>query len=58
MINRPNEGSLTRPFGVFYSIERGTYEVALEAQMQEATEALGKGDLDKLLAGNSTWEIK
>ena len=51
MFDVPSEGSLPRPFGVFYSIERGTYEVALESQMQEATEALGKGDLDKLLAG-------
>lgn len=58
MFDVPSEGSLPRPFGVFYSIERGTYEVALEAQVQEATEALGKGDLDKLIAGNSTWEIK
>lgn len=58
MFDVPSEGALPRPFGVFYSAERGTYEVALEAQVQEATEALGKGDLDKLLAGNSTWEIK
>jgi len=58
MFDVPSEGSLPRPFGVFYSIERGTYEVALEAQVQEATEALGKGDLDKLMAGSSTWEIK
>jgi 2-oxoglutarate ferredoxin oxidoreductase subunit beta len=58
MFDVPSEGALPRPFGVFYSVKRGTYEVALEAQVQEATEALGKGDLDKLIAGNSTWEIK
>lgn len=58
MFDLPSEEGLPRPFGVFYSKKRGTYEVALEAQIEEATEALGEGDLDKLLAGNSTWEIK
>jgi len=58
MFDVPSEGSMPRPFGVFYSNNRGTYETALEAQIEEATEALGKGDLDALLAGNNTWEIK
>ncbi len=58
MFDVPSEGSVPRPFGVFYSNERGTYETALEAQIEEATEALGKGNLDALLAGNNTWEIK
>ena len=58
MFDVPSEGSMPRPFGVFYSVDRGTYETALEAQIEEATEALGKGDLDALLAGNNTWEIK
>jgi|TARA_B110000091_G_scaffold37573_1_gene40416 2-oxoglutarate ferredoxin oxidoreductase subunit beta len=58
MFDVPSEGSLPRPFGVFYSTERGTYETALEAQIEEATEALGKGNLDALLAGKNTWEIK
>lgn len=58
MFGVPSEGSVPRPFGVFYSNERGTYETALEAQIEEATEALGKGNLDALLAGNNTWEIK
>ena len=58
MFDVPSEGSMPRPFGVFYSVDRGTYETALEAQIEEATKALGKGDLDALLAGNNTWEIK
>jgi len=58
MFDVPSEGSVPRPFGVFYSNDRGTYETALEAQIEEATEALGKGNLDALLAGNNTWEIK
>ena len=57
MFDVPSEGALPRPFGVFYSQDRGTYEKALEAQIQEATEALGKGDLDALIAGKHTWDI-
>jgi 2-oxoglutarate ferredoxin oxidoreductase subunit beta len=51
------EGAAPRPFGVFYVEDRPTYEDALEAQVAEATEALGEGDLDDLLHGPSTWTI-
>ncbi|MBD81122.1 MAG: 2-oxoacid:ferredoxin oxidoreductase subunit beta [Crocinitomicaceae bacterium] len=57
MFDAPSKDSMPRPFGVFYSTDRGTYESAMEAQIAEATEALGKGDLDSLLAGNNTWVI-
>jgi len=47
-----------RPFGVFYVEDRFTYETAFQAQIQEAIETKGKGNLDALLKGNSTWEVK
>lgn len=53
-----NENALPRPFGVFYQTERPCYEDMLFEQLDAATEQLGKGDLDKLLAGANTWEIK
>jgi len=52
------KNSLPRPFGVLFEIERPCYEDMLYEQLDKATEQSGKGDLDKLIAGNVTWEIK
>ncbi len=55
----PNQpGALPRPFGVFYVSERPTYERLLYRQLETAAAQKGEGDLDQLLAGNVTWEIK
>jgi 2-oxoglutarate ferredoxin oxidoreductase subunit beta len=51
------EGHLPRPFGVFYQVNRSTYEDIMQFQLTEALEKKGPGDLDKLLAGNETWTI-
>lgn len=47
-----------RPFGIFYVEDRFTYEKAFQDQIQQAIETKGKGNLDALLKGNSTWEVK
>jgi 2-oxoglutarate ferredoxin oxidoreductase subunit beta len=47
-----------RPFGVLYNEEKPAYEDLLHAQLDLAIEQKGKGDLDALLAGKSTWEIE
>lgn len=52
------EGNFPRPFGVFYTKERPTYEEQMAAQMENALKTKGKGDLDKLIAGNETWVIE
>lgn len=57
MFDNPSDG-FPRPFGVFYSIERATYEDQLEGQIASAQEIKGEGDLDVLLAGRNTWEVK
>jgi len=44
------------PVGVFRSVERGSYDDAMAAQIETAR-AGGEGDLAKLLAGNDTWEV-
>ncbi len=52
------EGALPRPFGIFYVEKRDNYEDALITQLNKSIEAKGHGDLDALLRGNNTWEIK
>ncbi len=59
MFDNPyKENHLPRPFGVFYRGERACYEDIMKAQLDELTTKKGKGDLDKLLAGNEVWEIQ
>ena len=50
------EGHLPRPFGVFYQIERPTYEEVMKNQIDWAKEKK-PADLDKLLRGNEVWDI-
>src|ERR1035437_6485078 len=51
------EDALPRPFGVFYEEQRSTYEDQLDARIIKAVKTKGKGDLDALLSGRSTWKI-
>ncbi|HFA50036.1 MAG TPA: 2-oxoacid:ferredoxin oxidoreductase subunit beta [Bacteroidetes bacterium] len=51
------ENALPRPFGVIYQKERPCYEGQLFEQINMATEQLGEGDLDALIAGRNSWEI-
>lgn len=50
--------NLPRPFGLFYQEDRPCYEDEMIAQLEKAVELKGEGDLDKLLRGQNTWEIK
>lgn len=45
------------PVGVFLDIERPTYEEQLYSQIEAATAKKGKGDLDDILKGTTTWTI-
>jgi 2-oxoglutarate ferredoxin oxidoreductase subunit beta len=51
-------GHKPRPFGVFYAVERPTYETAVHQQIKNEKARLGKGDLNALLRGNQVWEVK
>lgn len=53
-----NPAALPRPFGVFYRTERPSYEAQLYQQLNATMSSMGEGDLDRLIAGGSTWEIK
>lgn len=55
MIHNPN---LPRPMGVFLSLDRQTYEQALEQQIAKAKSKKGEGDLQALLDGDETWIIQ
>lgn len=50
------ENHLPRPFGVFYDIDRPTYDDQMTMQM-EAAKVRKSADLDALLAGKQTWVI-
>lgn len=52
------ENSFPRPFGIFYTEERFTYEKAMIDQIEQAKELKGEGDLDALIAGSNTWEVE
>ena len=56
--DKTEENYLPRPFGVLYETERPCYEDLVYARLDEAEEKMGKGDLDSMLQGKSTWEIK
>jgi 2-oxoglutarate ferredoxin oxidoreductase subunit beta len=43
--------------GVFREVERSVYGESMEQQIEQATDRLGEGDLDKLLRSGDTWEI-
>lgn len=52
------EGHFPRPFGVLYAVDRPCYDDGVNAQLDHAIEKGGEADLDKLLAGPETWEVK
>ncbi len=55
----PNiENHFPRPFGVFYiNHNKKTFDQLFNQQIAYAKEKLGKGDLDKLIAGRETWVV-
>jgi 2-oxoglutarate ferredoxin oxidoreductase subunit beta len=45
------------PFGVFRRVERAVYDDLMSAQLEEARERLGEGDLAALLHSGDTWVV-
>jgi 2-oxoglutarate ferredoxin oxidoreductase subunit beta len=45
------------PFGIFRAVERPVYDDELGAQLEEAKQKKGNGDLAALLASGDTWSI-
>ncbi len=46
-----------RPFGVFYTEDRLTYDEGMTEQIKEVTARKGKMPLNKILSGDKTWHI-
>jgi len=57
LLTRFFDADFPRPFGVFYSEDRPTYEDAFVQQIDDAMEQKGQGNLDDLLKGTNTWTI-
>jgi len=49
---------MPRPFGVFYTEDRYNYEDSMQAQIDKAIASVGEGDIDALIRGNNTWQVK
>lgn len=49
---------MPRPFGVLYAVERYCYDDGVNDQIKDTYRRKGEGDLDELLRGPETWEIK
>ena len=45
------------PIGVFRRVKRPTFDELTDAQIAEAVDARGKGDLRKLLHGGDSWTV-
>ena len=56
--NADKESHLPRPFGIFYVEDRPTYEDGLNQQITDAIHQQKQGNLDALLSGKNSWEIK
>jgi len=57
-LSRLSDQDLTHTVtGVFRNVERATYDDAARAQVQQAKDAAGETDLQKLLNGRDTWTI-
>jgi len=52
------EVKFPKPFGIFYTTERSTYEDDMKAQIEAAIGKIGIGDLNKLLRGKETWVVE
>jgi 2-oxoglutarate ferredoxin oxidoreductase subunit beta len=58
LANMIHDPSLPRPMGVFLSVDRPAYAEAVVAQIADARKKRGEGDLQRLLDGDETWEIR
>ena len=46
------------PLGILYQEEKPTYEDMMNEQIQQAIDLNGKGNLEKLIIGTNSWEVK
>ncbi|HYB90317.1 MAG TPA: 2-oxoacid:ferredoxin oxidoreductase subunit beta [Candidatus Binataceae bacterium] len=51
------EAPLPTPIGIFYAVERPSYEAAVNQQLADVKAKQGAGDLTKLLRSGDTWTV-
>lgn len=58
LLSRLNYPEFPVPVGIFRSVDRFTYDEALNAQIHEVIEKKGEGSLEKLIYGGETWKVE
>jgi 2-oxoglutarate ferredoxin oxidoreductase subunit beta len=58
MLARMRHPEFPEPVGVFRSVDRPVYDLALDQQVTEAIEQKGPGDLETLFSSGDTWTVK
>jgi 2-oxoglutarate ferredoxin oxidoreductase subunit beta len=57
-ISRLDDRTMTHvPIGIFRQVDRPTYDDQVRAQLADARQSQGEGDLAGLLAGHDTWTV-
>ena len=57
LLSRMLHPEFPEPVGILRDVERPTYEALVHEQIDQATEKLGDGDLEKLYASGDTWTV-
>jgi 2-oxoglutarate ferredoxin oxidoreductase subunit beta len=58
LLSRMTHPEFPEPMGVFRCVERPTYEVALNEQVEAAVQSRGEGDLEALFNSGDTWVVE
>ena len=58
MLARMRHPEFPEAVGVFRSVDRPAYDIALDEQVNEAIEAKGPGDLEALFSSGDTWTVE
>ncbi len=58
LTNFTYDSEFPTPIGVLFVAKMSTYEDRLDEQIKAAKEQLGEGDLEELIRGADTWEVK
>jgi 2-oxoglutarate ferredoxin oxidoreductase subunit beta len=58
MLSRMDHPEFPVPLGVFRNVQRPTYDELVTKQIEDVKASKGQGDLDKLISGGETWEVR
>lgn len=58
LLSRMRYPEFPEPIGVFRAVDRPKYDELLNAQVEEARQSRGPGDLNKLFASGDTWDVE